>query len=179
MPSPSPKRNWNHWPRLNLCLACLHRPNRQILGCHPLRDPLLQRRSHGSSPPRRITRLQSIARRVRRVISIHLLRIFNSRRIPNQGRQYSNQFAAVLGNVPLARVQHLVHQHPAANPIILSRSRPRQSRRRKNISHLLRNRSLVRSPRKRIRRKINRLNLFPRFVRSPASTDAPRNDLAR
>src|SRR6185437_5828791 len=173
--SPSPhKRHRPHSRRLlQLRLHRLNRPHRRIARRHPRRQSLLERRLR-KTLLHSVSRLQSVPRRVRRVVAVHLLHIFNSIRIANQVRQRSYQLCAAIRDHPLGRVQHLVHQHPSADAIVICRHRPRQPRASKHVAHLFCDRRLVCPPRKRIRRKIDRINPFTRTVEF-----APRHNFAR
>src|SRR5277367_3962165 len=177
-----------------LRLACLNRANRWIRRGYALGQPLLPRWPRRAAAPRRIARYQSVPRRVRRVITIHFFHVFNPRGITHQSRKRPNQLHAVVCQQPFPSIQHLVHQHPTADAIVIGRCRPRKSCSREYIPHLLGDGSVVGAPRKCIRRKVNRADLFPLLFQSlrwasPAgktiwtrvlrTSHAARNDLAR
>src|SRR6185437_9243287 len=137
--------------------------------------------------PGAIARFQSVARGVRRVVSIHFFNVLNPCRVADQPWQRTDQLCTIFREPPFTAVQHLIHQHPATDSVIVRRHWSRPSRRSEHIPHLVRNGSLVGPMRKGVRRKIYRINFFaPRIGRLARTSGTnlafaytPGNDFSR
>ena len=80
---------------------------------------------------------QSVARGVGGIVAFHFANIFDAMIVAHQQRQAFDQLRAILGDDPGIGLEHLIHQLPAADAVVIGRRRPRQAIRDQHVAELL------------------------------------------
>src|SRR6266699_2102310 len=109
---------------------------------------------------RRHARLQAVARRVGRVVALHLQAVLYVVLVARQRGQGFDELFAVGSDGPDARLKQLVHEHPSTHTVIICVSGPGQACRSENVPELLGDRGFSGPMRESVRRKIYVRNLF-------------------
>ena len=78
-----------------------------------------------------VARFQAVASGVGGIIAVHFFDVLDTRGIAHKIWQRANQLDAIVGEQPLAGLEHLVHQHPAAHAVVVRGNGTREIRRRR------------------------------------------------
>jgi hypothetical protein len=117
---------------------------------------------------------QTIARGIGGIIAVHFANVFDAAHVSDQGRHARNQLLAVFRDDPRVRLQHLVHELPAADAVIVGERGPRQAVQCQHIAELFRYGSFGGAMRKRIRRKKHVADVFAAAALSNSLRQHPR-----
>src|SRR5579864_3876938 len=81
--------------------------------------------------------LEAVAGGVGRVVAIHFFYVFDAGHVADERGDRANQFDAIVGEEPLVGVEHLVHQHPAADAIVVGGDGAREAGGGEDVTHLV------------------------------------------
>src|SRR6185437_7217750 len=102
----------------------------------------------------------SVAGGVGGVVAVHFFHILDARGIADQIRQRANQLGAILGEEPFTRVEHLVHQHPTADAIVVGGDGTRETGGDEDVAHLLGDGGFVGAAREGVGREVDGVDFF-------------------
>ncbi len=84
-----------------------------------------------------VARFQAVAGGVGWIISLHFFYVFDAGHVADERGDGANQLDAIVGEEPLVGVKHLVHQHPAADAIVVGWDGPREAGGGEDVTHLV------------------------------------------
>src|ERR1700757_1188864 len=90
-----------------------------------------------------VARFQAVAGGVGGVVAVHFFYVFDAGHVADERRDGANQLDAIVGEEPLVGVEHLVHQHPAADALVVGGERAREASGGENVTHLIGDRGFV------------------------------------
>src|SRR6202030_3847815 len=102
----------------------------------------------------------TVARGVGGIVAFHFFYVFDARHIAHEGRDRANQLDAIVGEEPLVRVEHLVHQHPAADAIVVGRDGAREAGGGEDVAHLIGDGGFVGAAREGVGREVDGVDFF-------------------
>ena len=104
---------------------------------------------------RAVAGFQAVARGVGGIVAVHFLDVLDARLIAHQIRQRAQQLDAILGEQPLAGIQHLIHEHPAADAVVVRGSGAREAGGGEDVAHLVGDGGFVGAAREGVGREVD------------------------
>src|ERR1700721_305804 len=92
---------------------------------------------------RGVAGFQAVAGGVGWVVAVHFFYVFDAGHVGDERRDGANQLDAIVSEEPLVGVKHLVHEHPAADAIVVGGDGAREVGGGENVTHLVGDRGFV------------------------------------
>src|ERR1700722_10356224 len=86
---------------------------------------------------RGVAGFQAVAGGVGWVVAIHFFYVLDAGHVADERRDGANQLDAIVGEEPLVGVKHLVHEHPAADAIVVGGDGARKAGGGEDVTHLV------------------------------------------